>query len=103
MRGLQVENLTDEDLDELARYRPVFDWRPFIQTDPSIAYGKPVIRGTRIAVEFLLDLFAGGLDAGQVLENYPSLTPEALRAAFAYAAECVSEKQQRPVRRPLAR
>ncbi len=63
------------------------DWQGYIHTDPDILAGKPVVRGTRLAVEFILELFAGGWTLQQVLENYPRLTPESLHAIFAYAAE----------------
>jgi uncharacterized protein (DUF433 family) len=67
------------------------DWRKYIYSDLEILNGKPVVIGTRLSVEFLLNLFAAGWTEQQVLENYPTLTPEALRAVFAYAAESMSE------------
>jgi uncharacterized protein (DUF433 family) len=63
------------------------DWRQYIHSDPEVLLGKPVVKGTRLAVEFVLRLFAAGWTEQQVLENYPTLTPEALRAIFAFAAE----------------
>lgn len=63
------------------------DWRDYIHSDPEVLLGKPVVKGTRLAVDFLLGLFAAGWTHEQVLKNYPSLTPEALRAIFAFAAE----------------
>ena len=68
------------------------DWRRYIHSDPEILLGKPVVRGTRLSVDFILGLFAAGWTEEQVLENYPSLTPEALRAVFAFAAECMREE-----------
>ena len=62
------------------------DWREYIHSDPKILLGKPVVKGTRLSVEFLLGLFDVGWTEQQVLENYSSLTPESLRAAFAFAA-----------------
>jgi uncharacterized protein (DUF433 family) len=53
--------------------------------------GKPVVRGTRLAVAFILGLFAAGWSERQVLDGYPNLTPEALRAVFAFTAECVRD------------
>ena len=64
------------------------DWREYIHADPNILLGKPVVKGTRLAVEFILRLFAAGWTGQQVLESYPSLTPEALRAVFTYAGRC---------------
>lgn len=49
--------------------------------------GKPCVRGTRLSVEFLLELVAGGATQDQILTQYPQLTPEGLAAAFRYAAD----------------
>lgn len=68
------------------------DWRKHIHSDLETLNGKPVVIGTRLSVEFLLNLFAAGWTEQQVLDNYPTLTSEALRAVFAYAAESMSEK-----------
>lgn len=68
------------------------DWRTNIHTDQEILNGKPVVKGTRLAVDFILGLFAAGWTEEQVLENYPTLTPEDLRAIFAYAAECLRDE-----------
>lgn len=68
------------------------DWRAYIHSDPEILLGKPVVKGTRLAVDFILRLFAAGWTAQQVMENYPTLTPEAIRAVFAFTAECMSEE-----------
>jgi len=68
------------------------NWRQYIHSDPEILLGKPVVKGTRLAVDFLLDLFAAGWTEKQVLENYPTLTPQALQAVFAFAAECLREE-----------
>ena len=92
----QTDMMTDEEFEELLQYRPILDWQRYIHTDPNIAFGKPVIRGTRISAEFVLELYAGGLTDEEVLENYPHLTIEGIRAVFAFAAQCVSEKQVRP-------
>ncbi|MDT7896895.1 MAG: DUF433 domain-containing protein [Armatimonadota bacterium] len=72
------------------------DWRQYIHSDPEVLQGKPVVKGTRLSVSFILQLFAVGWSVEQVLENYPTLTPEALRAVFAFAAECVDEVQLYP-------
>ncbi len=68
------------------------DWRAYIHSDPDILVGKPVVKGTRLSVEFLLGLFAAGWTREQVLDNYPTLTQEALQAAFAFAAEPVQNE-----------
>lgn len=66
------------------------DWRPYIHSDPNVLLGKPVVKGTRLAVDFLLRLLAAGWTEQQVLESYPTLTPEALQAALAFAGETPS-------------
>ena len=68
------------------------NWQEYIHTDPHVLRGKPVVKGTRLSVEFLLRLFAVGWSEQQVLENYPTLTSDALHAIFAYAAECMRDE-----------
>jgi uncharacterized protein (DUF433 family) len=67
--------------------REAMDWRDHIHSDPEILSGKPVVKGTRLSVEFLLGLFANGWSEEQVLEGYPNLTQDSLRSVFAFAAE----------------
>ena len=68
------------------------DWRQYIHSDPSVLLGKPVVKGTRLSIDFILGLYAAGWTEEQVLASYPTLTPEALRAVFAFAVECVREE-----------
>ena len=68
------------------------NWQAYIHTDPRVLRGKPVVKGTRLSVEFLLGLFGVGWSIEQVLENYPTLTTTSLQAAFAYAAECMRDE-----------
>ena len=68
------------------------DWRSYIHSDANILVGKPVVKGTRLSVEFLLGLFAAGWTEVQVLESYPTLTSDALKAVFAFAAECMQDE-----------
>ncbi|HEX8246479.1 MAG TPA: DUF433 domain-containing protein [Longimicrobium sp.] len=63
------------------------NWREHIVADPAILSGKPAVRGTRLGVDFLLNLFASGWSVDQVLMNYPGLSLEALQAVFAYERE----------------
>jgi len=67
------------------------EWRNNITSDKGILGGKPVIKGTRLSVEFLLGLFAAGWSHERVLKNYPNLTPDDLRALFAFAQQNVDE------------
>jgi uncharacterized protein (DUF433 family) len=58
-----------------------------IHSDPAILCGKPVVRGTRLSVEFLLELVGLGWTDEQILDSYPRLTPEGLRAVRARSGE----------------
>jgi uncharacterized protein (DUF433 family) len=62
----------------------IMDWRDYIISDERILVGKPVVKGTRLSVEFLLGLLGAGWTQELVLTSYPTLTPEALRAASAF-------------------
>lgn len=69
------------------------NWREHIHSNPTILSGKPVVKGTRLPVEFLLRLFAAGWTEEQVLGNYPNLRRDDLLAVFAYAAEAAREER----------
>jgi uncharacterized protein (DUF433 family) len=60
------------------------EWGTFIHSDPSVLLGKPVVKGTRLSIEFILGLYAEGWTEDQILANYPNLTKESLLAVFAY-------------------
>jgi uncharacterized protein (DUF433 family) len=74
------------------------NWRDQIRSDPELLGGKPVVRGTRLAVDFIFGLLAEGWTDQEILENYPTLTPEGLRAVFAYAAEVLREETLYPLK-----
>lgn len=63
-----------------------------ISIDPNVCFGKPCIRGTRIWVSLLLDFLANGTTMEELLEEYPQLTTEDIRAAIAYGAEMSRER-----------
>ena len=63
-----------------------------ISIDPRVCFGKPTVRGTRIGVALILDLLAGGMTMGELLDEYPQLTTEDIRAAIAYGAEMSRER-----------
>jgi uncharacterized protein (DUF433 family) len=73
------------------------DWREFVHSDPEILVGKPVVRGTRLSIEFILGLFAEGWSEKQVLDNYPILNKEKLQAVFAFATDCLREEALYPI------
>lgn len=62
------------------------DWQDRIIVDPNTLVGKPVVKGTRIAVEFIVDLLAQGWSEEEILRNYPGLTEEDVRACLRYAS-----------------
>lgn len=63
-----------------------------ISIDPNVCFGKPCIRGTRIWVSLILDFLASGETMDEILEEYPQLTIEDIRAAIAYGAEMARER-----------
>lgn len=69
-----------------------------IVADDAVLGGKPVIRGTRIAVEFILELLAEGWTEEAVLSNYPQLHKEDIQAALKYASETLKEERIYPLR-----
>ena len=64
-----------------------------ITIDPAVMMGKPVIRGTRITVELILTKLAQGATEADLLEDYPHLTTEDIRAAVAYGAASVAHEE----------
>jgi uncharacterized protein (DUF433 family) len=58
-----------------------------ITTDPAVCHGKPCIRGHRIWVGLVLGMLEAGVSEREILENYPGLEPDDIKACFAYAAE----------------
>ncbi len=63
-----------------------------ISADPEVCFGKPVIRGTRIWVSLILDFLASGLTENELLQEYPQLTREDIRASLAYGALTAHER-----------
>jgi uncharacterized protein (DUF433 family) len=68
------------------------DWRDYITVDPIVCHRQACIRGTRIPASDVLDNLASGLSSAEIAKSYPSLTPEAIRAPVAYAAELARER-----------
>ena len=73
------------------------DWKDKITVDLNILAGKPIIKGTRIAVEFILDLLANGWTTETILKNYPQLKKEDVTAVLKYAAEILKEEKVYPL------
>jgi uncharacterized protein (DUF433 family) len=69
------------------------NWNQRITTQPDICHGKPCIRGTRIMVSVILDNLADGLTPDQIVEEYPPLTVDDVRAAISHAAALTREEE----------
>lgn len=67
------------------------NWQDRIAANSAVLAGKPAIRGTRIAVELVLELFANGWTEQQILENYPQLERADIQAVFAYAHDSLKD------------
>ena len=72
-------------------------WQEHIISDPSILLGKPTIKGTRISVELILELFSKGWNEQQILESYPSVSLDSLRSVFGYLKECIQQELYFPI------
>jgi uncharacterized protein (DUF433 family) len=75
------------------------DWRTRIEANPDVLVGKPVIKGTRISVELVIDLLAAGYTPQQIIEQYDHLTAEDIRACLAYAKEVIHAERVYAVKR----
>ena len=73
------------------------DWRDRIVIDPKVLVGKPVIRGTRISVEFIIDLLARGWSVDDVLREYDHLRGEDVQACLLYARDMLAEERVYPL------
>lgn len=69
------------------------DWQERISIDPEILVGKPVIKGTRIAVEFVVELLARGWTADDILREYDHLSAEDIQACLRYASEVLKSER----------
>ncbi len=75
-------------------------WEGRIAIDPKILCGKPVIKGTRLAVEFIVDLLAQGWSEADILANYPGVTRDDILACLAYASATLHAEKVYPVPAP---
>ena len=71
------------------------NYKEYISIDPNVMLGKPVIKGTRITVELILEALASGRSEKGLLESYPRLTEDAIRAALQFAAENIHSSYNR--------
>lgn len=72
------------------------DWKERIIIDPKILVGKPVIKGTRLAVEFIVELMAQDWNESEILRNYPGITHEDLAACLMYATNILKAEKIYP-------
>lgn len=68
-------------------------WQDRITIDPNVLVGKPIIKGTRISVEFVIDLLGRGWSIDQVLAEYDHLKPEDIQACLAYASDVIKSEK----------
>jgi uncharacterized protein (DUF433 family) len=73
------------------------DWHERITVNPKVLVGKPVIKGTRIAVEFVIELLGRGWTVEQILQEYDHLTPEDIQACLAYTGEVLKSERVYPL------
>ena len=71
-------------------------WQDRIVIDPKVLLGKPVVKGTRLSVELVIDLLAAGRTQAQILDSYPTLTIEDIRACLTYASELLHSERVFP-------
>lgn len=75
------------------------DWRDRIVAHPNLLVGKPVIKGTRISVELVMDLLAGAYTTDQIIQQYDHLSREDIQACLAYAKDIVHSERVYAVKR----
>lgn len=73
------------------------DWQDRIIINPEILVGKPVIKNTRLSVEFIIDLLAQGWLEADILKNYPGITQEDIKACLSYASNVLKTEKVYPL------
>ena len=73
------------------------NWQDRVVIDPAILVGKPVVKGSRLAVEFIVDLLAQGWSQEDILRNYPGLTHEDIAACLSYASSLLKAERVYPL------
>jgi len=74
------------------------DWEDRIEASPEVLVGKPVIKGTRLSVELILDELSWGWTYDDILRSYPGLTREDILACLAYAGELLRSQRRSPAK-----
>ncbi len=74
------------------------NWQERIELSPEVLAGKPVVKGTRLAVEFVVDLLAQGWSEETIIANYPTLTSEDIKACLQYASAALHAEKVYPLK-----
>jgi uncharacterized protein (DUF433 family) len=74
------------------------EWQDRIELRPDVLAGKPVIKGTRLAVEFIVDLLAQGWTEVAIIDNYPGINKDDIRACLAYASATLHDQKVYPLK-----
>ncbi|NBC17370.1 MAG: DUF433 domain-containing protein [Bacteroidetes bacterium] len=72
-------------------------WQDRIETNPEVLAGKPVVKGTRLAVEFIVDLLAQGWEVEEILHQYPALSRADVQACLQYASDTLKSERVYPL------
>jgi uncharacterized protein (DUF433 family) len=67
------------------------EWKNYIEINEEVLAGKPIIKGTRLSIEHIVNLFASGWNEQQIMENYPRLKKEDLQAVFLYIQDIIKD------------
>ena len=73
------------------------EWREYITIDPEVLVGKPVVKGTRLSVEFVIGLLSQGWPEAEIVRNYPGITAVQIQACLAYAEEVLKTERVFPI------
>lgn len=73
------------------------EWQARIATNPKVLGGRPAVKGTRLPVSLILELLAAGSGEKAILENYPQLSRDDIRACLRYASDSLEPKRNTPI------
>jgi uncharacterized protein (DUF433 family) len=73
------------------------NWQEHVTLDPEVLSGKPVVKGTRLAVEFIIELLAQGWSDEEIVRNYPGLSREDIQGCLSYASEALRVERVYPL------
>ncbi len=74
------------------------NWQERISIDPKVLVGKPVIKGSRLSVEFIIELLSNGWTEQQILESYPGITRDDILACLDYATQILKSERVFPLK-----